>query len=120
MGSQKIPRRHPFLVTPPASGENALHDLAVHIGQAVFAALESIGQLRVIDAHEMHDRRLQVVDVNRILHGIITEFIRGAIGGPAFDAATSSCTTSGKPPTLAATTGRPNPMASKALMPKVS
>lgn len=40
--------------------------MAVHVGEAVAAALEAVGELLVVDAEEMQDRRVQVVDVHRV------------------------------------------------------
>src|SRR5690606_3087677 len=47
--------------------QNVLHHLAMHIGQAEVAPLEFERQPRVIDPQQMQDRRLQVVNVDRIL-----------------------------------------------------
>jgi hypothetical protein len=41
-------------------------DLPFHIGQPVATALELEGQLRVIHAETTKNRRVQVVNVNRI------------------------------------------------------
>ena len=43
-----------------------LHHRAVHVGQPEVAALEPVGQLRVVDAEQVQDRRLQVEDGHRI------------------------------------------------------
>src|SRR4051794_21312843 len=42
----------------------AFHDVPMHVGEAVVAALVFIGELRVIDAKQVEDRGLQVVDVD--------------------------------------------------------
>ena len=47
--------------------QNLLHHLAVHVGQAVVAALEAVGQPLVIEAEQVQDRGLQVVDVDLVL-----------------------------------------------------
>ena len=39
----------------------------MHIGQPEVAALEAVGQLRVIEAEQVQNRRVQVVDVDRVL-----------------------------------------------------
>jgi hypothetical protein len=39
----------------------------VHVGQAVVAALVVVGQLGVVHAEQVEDRRLQVVDVDGVL-----------------------------------------------------
>src|SRR5689334_13499171 len=47
-----------------ASRQELRHDLAADVGQAEIAALETVGQLRVIEAEEVQDRGVQVVDVD--------------------------------------------------------
>ena len=53
-----------YIERPSASGRTSVsrnhirNNFAVHIGQAVIAALESVRQLFVIEAHEMGNRRL--------------------------------------------------------------
>ena len=51
---------------PTALREDLRRDLAVHVGQPEVPALEPVGQPRVIDAEQVQDRRLQVVDGDRI------------------------------------------------------
>ena len=51
-----------------SSREDLLHDVAVDVGEAVVTALEAVGEAFVIEAEEMHDGRLQVVDVDLVLH----------------------------------------------------
>ena len=51
----------------------------MNIGEAELAALEAEGEAFVIDAHEVHDRRLEIVDVDFVLHGVETELIALAI-----------------------------------------
>ena len=40
----------------------------MHIGQAVVAALEAERQAFVVEAEQVHDRGLQIVDVDFVLH----------------------------------------------------
>ena len=50
------PERHPFSAFDPfslPSGNNVLHHVAVHIGQAIIAALEFVGVFLVIDADQV-------------------------------------------------------------------
>jgi hypothetical protein len=42
--------------------EQFLYHLAVHVRQAEVAPLEAVGQLRVIDAEQVQDGGLQIVD----------------------------------------------------------
>jgi len=37
----------------------------MHVGQAVVAALEAVGELLVVEAEQMEQRRVQVVHVHR-------------------------------------------------------
>ena len=49
--------------------------MAVDIGEAVIAAAMPVGQSFVIEAHDVQDRRVQVVDVDLVLHGVPAEFV---------------------------------------------
>ena len=49
------------------------------IGQAEVTALDFIGQLLVVQAKQMQDGGVQVVNVNRVLDWSISEFIRPAM-----------------------------------------
>lgn len=46
------------------------HQLAVDIRQAEIAPLEAIGELRVIEAQEMENGGLQIVDVHAVFHRV--------------------------------------------------
>ena len=61
-----------------SSRQQLLHHVAVHVGQPEVAALEAEGQLRVIEAQQVQDRRLQVVDVDAVLDGDEAELVGGA------------------------------------------
>ena len=50
-----------------ASAQYLGHNIAVDVGQPKVAAGVSIDQPGVVDSHEVQDRRVVVVDVNRIL-----------------------------------------------------
>ena len=45
----------------------------MHIRQAKIAALEMVGELGVLDAEEMQNRRVQIVNVNFVLGGMEAE-----------------------------------------------
>ncbi len=47
--------------------EDLPNDVAVDVGQAVVAAAVAIGQPLVVEAHQVQDRRVQVVDVDLVL-----------------------------------------------------
>ncbi len=46
------------------SGKDIFHHVAVHVGQPIVAALVLERELRVVDAEQVQDRGLQVVDVD--------------------------------------------------------
>ena len=41
----------------------------------------------MVEAEEVQDRRVEVVDVDRVLDGLEAELVGGAVDVPAFDAA---------------------------------
>ena len=45
-------------------GQHVLDDVSVHVGQAEVATLESVREALVVDAEQVQDRRLKVVDVH--------------------------------------------------------
>ncbi len=49
------------------------------VGQAEVAALEPVGQLRVVDAEQVQDRGLEVVDVDRVLGDVVAEVVGLAV-----------------------------------------
>ena len=54
------------------SGQDIFDDVAVNIGQSEVAALKAVGQARVIEAEQVQQRRIEVMDVHGIYHGIET------------------------------------------------
>ena len=57
------------------------------VGQAEVAALEAVGQLRVVEAEEVEDRGLEVVDVDAVLDGRKPNSSVAPRIRPGFDAA---------------------------------
>jgi hypothetical protein len=53
----------------------------------LLAALEQEGQFGVVKAEQLQNRGVQIVDVNGIIHGAQSEFIRCADRFAAFNAA---------------------------------
>ena len=51
-----------------SSRENVLHHISKHIRQPVVAALQAEREPRVVEAEQVQNRRLQIVDVNRVAH----------------------------------------------------
>ena len=63
-----------------ASGEEPLDDPAADVGQAEVAALEAVGQPQVVEAEQVEDRRLDVVDVDAVLDAREAELVGLAEG----------------------------------------
>ena len=61
----------------------------MHIREPVIAALETVGHFEVIDAEQVQNRRVQVVDMDLVLDGVKAKLIRLAIDDARFDAAPS-------------------------------
>ena len=53
---------------PMASCQNSVYHFSMHIGQPVIASLEAVGQLLVIEAQQVHHRRMQVMHLDFVLH----------------------------------------------------
>ena len=53
------------------SREQPVHDLAADVGEAVVAALEAERQLLVVEPEQVQQRRVQVVDVHRVLGDVV-------------------------------------------------
>ena len=58
----------------------------MHVGQAVVAAGVAIGESFVVDAHQVQDRGVEVVDVDRLLDRADAVFVGGAVDEAALDA----------------------------------
>src|SRR5262249_20176031 len=76
-----------FDVLPNGSRQNLLDHRAVHIGQAEVSAVVAIGELLVVQAHQVQDRGVQVVDADAVDDGLETDFVSLAVLYPALDAA---------------------------------
>ena len=59
--------------------------MPVHIRQAEVPSLESIRQFVVIKAEKVQNRRVEIVDVDRILLHVPADFVRLADDLAAFD-----------------------------------
>ena len=69
------------------SRQDRLDHRAVHVGQAVVAALVLEGQPGVVDAQAVQDRGVQVVDVDRVLDDVVAEVVGLAVGDAGLDPA---------------------------------
>src|SRR5260370_13568170 len=77
----------PLSLVSIRSGEQLGDHLAVDVGKAVIAALEAVGQLLVVQAEQVQNGRLEVMDVDRILDDVIAQLVSCAEGQAALDAA---------------------------------
>src|SRR5579864_7482277 len=67
------------------SRQQLFHHLAGHVRQPEIAALEAIGQFQMIEAKQMQDRRVEVVDVDWVFDHTPTEIVRLADDLSALD-----------------------------------
>src|SRR6266542_3597892 len=68
-------------------GQDFSNNLAVHVGQPEVASAVAVGELCVIQAQQVQNRGVQIVDVNLVLHGLEAEIVGSAVGHASFDAA---------------------------------
>jgi len=68
------------------SGEDFFDDVAVDVGEAVVAAGVVEGEAFVIEAHEVEDGGVEVVDVDAIGGDADPVFVGLAVGDAGFDA----------------------------------
>ena len=76
------PARHSarsWLMVRSRSRHDLLDHLAVEVGQAVVAAGVAEGELLVVEAQQMQDRRVDVVDVHLVLDGLEAQFVGRAV-----------------------------------------
>ena len=69
--------------------QNVFHDDATHVGQSKVAPGIVVGQAFVIQAQQVQDRGVQVVDVDWVFNGVPAEFVGGAVSHASSDAAAS-------------------------------
>src|SRR5262245_36622767 len=67
--------------------QDAFHYVAVDVGEPVVAAGVAVGEALVIDAHQMKDGGVQVVNVDLVANGVPAKLVCGAVGDAALDAA---------------------------------
>src|SRR5262245_22745041 len=67
--------RTAIYTTHSPSRHGGFDHLSGHIGQSLVAARMTMGELLVIETEEMQDRRVKVVDRDRIVHGVEAEFV---------------------------------------------
>src|SRR5258708_4099836 len=67
--------------------DHRVYHLPLHIGQAEVAATVAIRQPFVVEAHEVQDGGVQVVDADALVHGAMADLVGGAVAGAALRAA---------------------------------
>src|SRR5262249_52448926 len=72
---------------PFLSSQNLAHHMSFDIGQAKIAAGVTISQAFVVEAQEVQDGGVQVVDVNTLFDGAVAELVGGAVDVAPLDAA---------------------------------
>src|SRR5437016_5673161 len=63
----------------PFMPEDLVDHVAVHIGQAVIATVMAVGQLLVIQTHEIQDGGMKVVDMDFVLNGVPAVLVGSAV-----------------------------------------
>jgi hypothetical protein len=66
------------------SGDDVFDDCPVYVGQAEVAAGVTIRELLVVEAHEIEQGGVQVVDVNLVFDGLEAEVVGGAVDVASF------------------------------------
>src|SRR5262249_30076713 len=69
------------------SGEELLHHGSMDVSEPEVAARVTVGEGFVVEAEEVEDRGVQVVDVDGVLDGLEAEFVGGAMDMAPLDAA---------------------------------
>src|SRR5205823_5163039 len=70
-----------------SSRQDGMDDLAVYVRQPHVAAAEAHRQALVVDAQEVQQRRVQVVDLHLVLHRLVAPLVGGPVGDAALHAA---------------------------------
>ena len=69
----------------------------MHVGQPEVAALEPERQPLVVDAQQVQQRRVQVVDLDDVLHRVVAQLVGRPVRDAALDPAASPPATSRTP-----------------------
>src|ERR1022692_1255343 len=81
--------RGPSTVGPlgPSLAQNPPHRLAMHVGQPIVAALEAVGEARVVEAQAMQNGGVEVVDVDGAIDDVVAVVVGRAVADAGLDAA---------------------------------
>jgi hypothetical protein len=69
------------------SSQHGFDDISMHVGQSEVAALETIRQPLVIDAQQVQQRGLEIVDMDAVLRDVDPQIVARAVLNPALHAA---------------------------------
>src|SRR5687767_3810404 len=69
------------------SSQPFAHDAATHVGQAEVAALEAIGEAQVVEAEQVQERGVEVVDVDGVARDAPADVVGGAVDVPTLETA---------------------------------
>ena len=64
-----------------------MHNVSGDIGEAEIAPAVAVGEPGMVDAHQVKDGRVQVVNMDRLVHSFEAEIVGRAMNVTAFDAA---------------------------------
>ena len=67
--------------------DDVVNDVARDVGEAEVASAGAEGELGVVNAHEIEDGGMDVMDVDRLVDDLPAEVVGGAVGHAALDAA---------------------------------
>ena len=67
-------------------GQNTADHVAVDVGEPARCAVVVIGEPFVVEAEQVEDRRVEVVNVDDVFDGLVAEFVGGAEAEPVLDA----------------------------------
>src|SRR6266487_7201483 len=68
------------------SGNDFRHHMARHVRESEIATIVVVSELFVVEAKQVENRRVQIVHVDLVLDGMMTEFIRLAMNRTGLDA----------------------------------
>src|ERR1700744_5060270 len=68
----------------PWSGYDVIKHIPCYVRQAEVPAAIPVSQLRVIYAHQIQNRGMDIVDMHRLLDGFKAEIVSGSINGASF------------------------------------
>src|SRR5262245_53401102 len=68
------------------SSNHFAHHVAVDVRQTEIAALIAIGQAQVVEANQVQDGGMKVMDADAVLGGAVADLVGGAVGVAGLDA----------------------------------